>query len=42
MSCPKCGGGSLGNARGLIDEQQRIAKRAAAEERKRVEQAGAP
>jgi DNA-directed RNA polymerase subunit RPC12/RpoP len=42
MSCPTCGSGSLGNARGLIETQQRLAKRDAAEHRKPIEQAQMP
>ena len=42
MSCPKCAGGKLGNALGLIDERQCTARRDAAEARTHVEQAGAP
>jgi DNA-directed RNA polymerase subunit RPC12/RpoP len=37
MSCPRCGSGKLGNARSLIEAQQRLAKRDAAEQRKRLE-----
>ena len=42
MSGPRCGSASLGNARSLIEEQQRLAKKDAAEQRKRIENRSEP
>ena len=42
MSCPKCGSGKLGDARSPIEEQQRLAKRAAARLQKTIEHTAPP
>jgi ribosomal protein L40E len=38
MACPKCGSKQLGDGRSQIEEQGRITRKRASEERKRLEQ----
>lgn len=38
MTCPKCGSKQLGDGRSQSEEQGRLAKKKASEERKRLEQ----
>lgn len=38
MACPKCGSKQLGDGRSLTEAQERIAKKKASEERKRLGQ----
>ncbi len=42
MHCPRCGSGQLDNAWSVIEEQQRLAKKNASEERMRVKHARQP